>query len=671
MSSLRSWRSACAALLLVAGAGCQPSGERALIEGDRLLSASRPAEAIPLLERAVETLPQNAIAMNRLGLAYQYAGRLDDARKQYLRALKADQNLFEAQHNLGILYFQMDNWIEAERCLRIWLGRHPEDLDAWNRLGLSQYRNGASLEAAEQSLSMVARGNGKDPEVWNTLGLISIKRHKYKEAQQRFGYGLKLDPGNAALHLNLAVLCQQYLNDRHNAIIQYRTFLEISPNAPEAPSIRALLLQLDPPAVVPPRADATNHAVRTLVALPGSSTNTPIPVTARPPPATNPPAEVNASRLVPPVDKRPPTNATPSPAVVTKPSAPPQTTTAPLSTPSKVTTNVDASATVVVPPKKTQPAVAPREIVKVEDDSRPVAALDVPAPAFVQPAVPGIPALTNAVATNAPTGVATASFAQHRDDVADPSPEPQSKPKSFWKKVNPVSWFKGDGPKEIVQPKPTPLDLPQVDYTAKPRTVPVPTPATNRAVATVPVPAPVLAPAPPPKPVVPRYRRQDAARLTPGDRSAAEPEFAAGSEAQEKKNYPEAMAAYRQATDLDRSYFEAYYNWSLAALDAGDASQAVAAAENATLLQPGNDDARLNFAISLQRAGFPADAAEEYEKLSTKRPGDAALHFALGSLYARELLDNDKARPHYARVIAIAPNHPKADSIRAWLVANH
>lgn len=670
MSSLRSWRSACAALLLVAGAGCQPTGERALIEGDKLLSASRPAEAIPLLERAVETLPQNATAMNRLGLAYQYAGRLDDARKQYLRALKADQNLFEAQHNLGILFFQMENWIEAERCLRIWLGRHPEDLDAWNRLGLAQYRNGATLEAAEQSLSMVARANSKDPEVWNTLGLISIKRHKYKEAQQRFGYGLKLDPGNAALHLNLAVLCQQYLNDRHNAIIQYRTFLEISPNAPEAPSIRALLLQLDPPQA-PPRAEVTNHAVRTLVAVPAGVTNASPPLAARPPPATNAPVEPASARVAPAIEHHAPTNAVPSPAVVAKPSLSPPLVPTLLQTPAKIITNTETPATVAAPPKKAQPTIAPREIVKVEDDARPAVAVDVPVPAFIQPAVPLVPALTNTVATNVTDAVAAAPVTGKRDDVPDPAPEPPPKPKSFWKRVNPVGWFKGDGPKEVVQPKPTPLNTPQIAYTALPPSTPSPAPATNRPVAMVPVPVPATVPAPPPKPVIPRYHRQDAARLVPGNRTAAEPEFAAGSEAQRQKNYPDAIAAYRQATDLDRSYFEAYYNWSLAALDAGDASQAVGAAENATLLQPANDDARLNFAISLQRAGFPADAAEEYEKVSARRPDDAAMHLALGSLYARELLDTDKARPHYARVIAIDPHHPKADSIRAWLATNH
>ena len=50
-------------------AGCNPSGERALVEGDRLLQLGKAGESLPLLERAVQDLPQNAPALNHLGLA--------------------------------------------------------------------------------------------------------------------------------------------------------------------------------------------------------------------------------------------------------------------------------------------------------------------------------------------------------------------------------------------------------------------------------------------------------------------------------------------------------------------------------------------------------------------------------------------------------------------------
>ena len=654
-----------------------------MVAGDELLTANRPAEAIPLLERAVETLPQNAVALNRLGLAYQYTGRLDDARKQYLRALKADQNLFEAQHNLGMLHFQTENWIEAERCLRIWLGKHPEDMEAWSRLGLAQFRDGAPLEAAEASLSTAARANQSDPEVWNTLGLVSIKRHKYKEAQQRLLYGLKLEPSNAALHLNLAVLNHQYLNDRRAAVAEYKAFLDLKPDAPEAPAVKAALLQLDPPPVVLPKADATNHIGRPAAAAP--ATNTPAPVNTRPPPADG-----TASRPAPQVAEKKPANPPAAPATAKPAVAPPVTSPAAPATAEKARvapeiTNLEKPAS--QPPaviKTAAPANAPKEVVKVEDDLKPAPAVDAPPAARPMGADPAAP--TNIISTNA----VAAAPAGYRPDVPDPGSPPAGKPRSFWTRMNPVRWFSGGPVQEAPGSKPaTPLNLPQVS--APMQSVPSNSAAASLVASGTPVlppqfspsspsqvqQAPQLqvqaqppAPAPPPKPVIPRYKRQSAAALVPGDRQAAQAEFIRASEAIRQRNLSDGAAAYRQAADLDPSYYEAQYNLSLASLENGDTTQAVLAAENATLLQPASEDARLQFASSLQRAGYPADAADEYEKAAAKRPGDSSLQMALASLYAREMLDPAKARPHYEKVLALNPQHPKADAIRAWLAAN-
>ncbi|HAB18573.1 MAG TPA: hypothetical protein DCE44_19300 [Verrucomicrobiales bacterium] len=48
--------------LLLLLAGCAPRGAEALRRGDEALSANQPAEAVPLLERAVTDLPTDALA---------------------------------------------------------------------------------------------------------------------------------------------------------------------------------------------------------------------------------------------------------------------------------------------------------------------------------------------------------------------------------------------------------------------------------------------------------------------------------------------------------------------------------------------------------------------------------------------------------------------------------
>ncbi|HTI70732.1 MAG TPA: tetratricopeptide repeat protein [Candidatus Limnocylindria bacterium] len=677
MSSFRSWRPVVAAVFLVACTGCKPTGERALIEGDKLLSANRPEEAIPLLERAVEGLPQNASALNRLGMAYQSTGRLEDARKQYLRALKFDQNLFEAQHNLGFLYFDTANWIEAERCLRIWLGQHPNDIDALYRLGLAQYRNGAPTEAAEQSLATVARANAADAEVWNTLGLISTKRRKYKEAQQRFNEGLKMSPDHPGLHLNLAILLQQYLNDRKGAVLHYRAFIDANPDGPEAPSVRALLLQLDPPPTPPAPTESTNRNIRASLSVPAPVTNAPATPTIRPPPTTGTGGDTVSSRApntaterrstaanspvqrpVPPATSAPPSSATLAPA---KPLVTNEARTA--STPNSAKPSSPTNSTAATPTN------AIREVVRVSEDPVPAPAVDRTNP-IISPTAKSVTATSDSLPTLVATGtpsiptnlVATLHKPEYADG-ADPAPGDKSKSKSFWNKVNPVRWFQGDPATPAMQPRPTPLNPPPLvlaTTTNTTETAPKPQPVIYAGVPKKPA-------APPPKPVFPRYRRQVLTAPTPGDRSTAEQENNRGVDAYNQKNLADAMASYRQAILADRSYFDAYFNLSLAALESGDASEALLASENAVQLQPSNDDARQNFATALQRGGFPVDAAVEYEKLSAHRPKDVPLHLTLASLYARELIEPDKARPHYEKVIDLNPQHPKADAIRAWL----
>ncbi len=56
--------------------GCTPSGERALLEGKRLIDRGKYPQAVQKLEKATSLIGStNALAWNYLGLACQYARR--------------------------------------------------------------------------------------------------------------------------------------------------------------------------------------------------------------------------------------------------------------------------------------------------------------------------------------------------------------------------------------------------------------------------------------------------------------------------------------------------------------------------------------------------------------------------------------------------------------------
>jgi tetratricopeptide (TPR) repeat protein len=167
-----------------------------------------------------------------------------------------------------------------------------------------------------------------------------------------------------------------------------------------------------------------------------------------------------------------------------------------------------------------------------------------------------------------------------------------------------------------------------------------------------------------------RYSYLLPARPGPGNREAANGAFQKALEAQRAHRLADALTAYREATNLDPAFFEAHYNLGLAATEAGELKQALAAYESALAIRPEALDGRYNFALVLKQAGHAVDAANELEKVLAAYPNETRAHLALGNLYAQQLHQPERARPHYLKVLETEPHHGQASAIRYWLTQN-
>jgi tetratricopeptide (TPR) repeat protein len=165
----------------------------------------------------------------------------------------------------------------------------------------------------------------------------------------------------------------------------------------------------------------------------------------------------------------------------------------------------------------------------------------------------------------------------------------------------------------------------------------------------------------------PRYIYRSPEKPGLGDRASAERAFAQGVQEQQVRKLPEAIQAYRRAAQVDPGFFDAHYNLGLAASENGNLGLALAAYETALAIQPESLDARYNFGLVLKQAGYVLDAMAEFERILTNYPNDSRTHLALGNLYAQQLQQPAKARPHYLAVLATAPQSPQAGAIRYWL----
>ena len=650
-------------------AGCSPSGERALIEGDRLFQSGKAAEAIPLLERAALDLPQNAPALNHLGLAYHATGKTNEARRAYLRALEIDRNRIEATYNLAITHLERGELLEAEKGLRAYLVAHPTDAAVWEALAQVQFQSGR-WDDAERSFATIQPAGAISADGWNTRGLLSLRKRRFKDAANCFQYAVSLDPAAATPLYNLGVT-HQLQGDRRSAAAQYRRWLALSPGAPQSAAVQELIRQWETPATAP----------TALV-----STNAPAPLVPQ-----------RAGRPSAPVAPSPRTNAVA--VAVTEAPRPLATTTPPSTAPtSPARTTESPVPKPLAPPQITPPPPAPLQVVNVQEDpplrpaqdepvaksaAQPVAAAPTggAAPAPQKPSEPATPA------------VASLSTAEDKTDSTETDDANNSAKRSLWQRVtpgkwaNPAQWFRKSSetnsaaasearppgnPAEVAakaaskstsspQKKPTPLS---------PTAAVGPATAPATAATTPSRPAPRTEIASPRRPAPPRYVRRAVGLLPAGNRTAAEPHFQQGVGAHQRRDLVTAAAQYRRATEVDPSFHEAYHNLALVALDQGDLNLALVACEQALLLRPSDSESRRNFAVALKQAGHPQDAVEQIELFLTAKPTETALHLAAAGLYAGELDDPAKARGHYESVLALEPSHPQAAAIRGWLASH-
>ena len=236
--------------------GCSPPGPSALLKGERLLKQERYSEAIDRLEQAVLLMPQEARAWNYLGLAFHYGNQRAKAVLAYNKALNLDRNLVSTKYNLGCAQFELGNYQAAIDSLSAFLALQPqanESSDAQLKIGTAQYELALQAAGAERNRQLeIARrtidqviNQSPSADALNVAGLILVQRNRMRDALASFRAALQQQPGHAPSLLNLAIVSQQYLNDRRAGLQYYHNFLAVKPRPPGFAAVEEIARQLD------------------------------------------------------------------------------------------------------------------------------------------------------------------------------------------------------------------------------------------------------------------------------------------------------------------------------------------------------------------------------------------------------------------------------------------
>jgi tetratricopeptide (TPR) repeat protein len=539
-----------------------------------------------------------------------------------------------AWNYLGLAYHQAEKVAEAERAYQKALALDHDLSEARYNLGcllLGQNR----LEAAKAEFTACTMRRPNLVEGFLKLGAVQLRTRDPGAAEKSFSDALRLSSHNpealnglglARLQRGRAAEAAQCFNEALKQQPDYRpALLNLAIVSYQYLKDRQLALEkyreylaLKPP---PDNADALMATVQQLEQeLNPQARLAAISETAQPAPRVNPPkpAVTNVTKIASAIKAEPPPSPPkPSPTNVAKP---------------ELAAHVPKSAptNVIAPPANTEVVRLPAEpvIKRAQDISA--------APATI-PATAAEPLVTT---SSVPASAAGPTIAR----------------RGFFQRVNPLNLLRSG---EKTPARPTPLAA------AKPS-------SGGETASSAPNGAEPAASVPSPRANEPAtsYAYKSRPLPVPGNRSEAERAFAQGVQAYEAQRLPQAVQAYRMAARLDPSYFEAYYNLGLADTKIGNLPAALAAYEDALAVDPTSLEARYNFALVLKQANYIADAVKEFERVLVSYPNETRAHLALGNLYAQQLHQPAKARPHYVKVLEAEPRHPQARDIRYWLAAN-
>ena len=152
-------------------------------------------EACAALRSALKLFPDYYQAMEALGGEYVRSGHLDHALPILLRAIDVNPSGTRSYYALGVLYYQVHHYRNAEKAFNRVLAHDNNNVNATVYGALALLRNGKDTEAELAFKRARDLGARNIPEVFLGLSEIYIDQKRFSEAATELEALLKQDPG--------------------------------------------------------------------------------------------------------------------------------------------------------------------------------------------------------------------------------------------------------------------------------------------------------------------------------------------------------------------------------------------------------------------------------------------------------------------------------------------
>ncbi len=222
--------------LIAGGATRNVADEAARHEqaGQESFEAGRYAEAVEAFKKVVALKPRSDRAHYHLGVAYEAAGRGDEAVASYLKAteLTTDPAIKAfAFYNTGNVHAAAGRTKEAIEAYKRVAALAPEAPEIHYNLGLAYAADGQTEEALKSFKQAVAL-KAEYVDARFNLGIAHGTAGQYREAADAFKEVIRLKPGHAEAHFNLG-LAYLELGDQAAAQAEIKTLQSLKPELAE------------------------------------------------------------------------------------------------------------------------------------------------------------------------------------------------------------------------------------------------------------------------------------------------------------------------------------------------------------------------------------------------------------------------------------------------------
>lgn len=106
-----------------------------------------------------------------------------------------------------------------------------------------QERMADLMEKTREEVKQVSDAEKRDMHY--NMALVYVKEGRFAEARDEYLRALRIDPSDAEVHYNLAILYDDELNEDRLAAMHYRKYLRLRPSAPDVDQVKDWLMRID------------------------------------------------------------------------------------------------------------------------------------------------------------------------------------------------------------------------------------------------------------------------------------------------------------------------------------------------------------------------------------------------------------------------------------------